>query len=248
MTIKYPSEWEDLSNFLVHFTKQEEDGDDYNKIMSILGNRKLKALNPFGIAKSKGREDQNVTCFSEIPPGYWKRIIKRRKTKFGIAFHRRFILERGGIPVWYLCNQSNAYNSVIDLINNADNDNPIWNITPFIDAPGLYGNSRYEFEWEREWRIAGDLCFLENNVAFLLIPEEKHSAALSFFSDVYDKNEGPAYFCPYIDPKWSRKKILETLIKGTQKKKVSKEVRSKEIVIITETGKSSRKIIHTKYL
>ena len=61
-------------------------------------------------------------------------------------------------------------------------NHPIWRITPFVDAPGKYGNSSYFFEWEREWRKAGHFKFSENDVAFLIIPEKLHDAARGFFT------------------------------------------------------------------
>jgi hypothetical protein len=43
-----------------------------------------------------------------------------------------------------------------------------------VDNPGPYGETRYEFEWEREWRVPHHLSFNEGDVAFLLAPEHYH--------------------------------------------------------------------------
>ena len=80
-----------------------------------------------------------------------------------------------------------------------------------IDAPGNYGGRDYQFEWEREWRHIGPFPFEPEDVAFLLIPEELHSAARGFFGNAYYENLGPAYFCPYVDPSWDRERIIEAL-------------------------------------
>jgi hypothetical protein len=45
------------------------------------------------------------------------------------------------------------------------------------------------------------------DVAFLFIPEDKHSAAWCFFGDAVHENIGPGYFCPYIDPRWSIEQV-----------------------------------------
>jgi hypothetical protein len=89
----------------------------------------------------------------------------------------------------------------------------IWSLTPLIDAPGSYGKIDYQFDWEREWRHVGPLSFTPEDVAFLLIPEELHSAAYGFFEEAQAQNLGPAYFCPYVDPLWSRDRILGALKK-----------------------------------
>ena len=34
----------------------------------------------------------------------------------------------------------------------SDSSDPFWQLAPFIDAPGVYGKSKYLFDWEREWR------------------------------------------------------------------------------------------------
>ena len=92
-----------------------------------------------------------------------------------------------------------------------NSDNPIWKLTALIDAPGKYGNQQFYFDWEREWRHVGPMSFNTENVAFLLIPEKLHSAARSFFEDAYRENIGPAYFCPYLDPSWSKEKVIMEL-------------------------------------
>ena len=35
--------------------------------------------------------------------------------------------------------------------------------------------------------------------------------AKSFFEEALHENMGPAYLCPYIDPTWNKKRILEHL-------------------------------------
>lgn len=41
----------------------------------------------------------------------------------------------------------------------------------------------------------------------LFIPEELHAAARSFFVGHLAANTGPAYLCPYIDPRWDMARI-----------------------------------------
>ncbi len=87
----------------------------------------------------------------------------------------------------------------------------VWAITPFVDAPGDYANSTYRFEWEREWRHVGDLCFSVSHPAFLLMPEHLHGAARCFFNEARAENTGPCYDCPFLDPYWDHDRIVATL-------------------------------------
>lgn len=211
----YPENWDDMSNFVVHFTKATKGENDYSNIISICSQQMLLAKNPFGIGKSmapNGTKQKSV-CFSEIPPGHWDRLIEYRGTKYGLAFTKEFIVNRGGSPIWYARKESPPWKTLQDMMDQGSGDPQalIWALTPFIDAPGLYGQSSYEFDWEREWRHLGPMSFSTEDVAFLLIPEEHHSAASEFFKDAQAENLGPAYFCPYVDPSWPRDTILNAL-------------------------------------
>ena len=213
--MQYPKKWDDMSEFIVHFTRGGEGGNDYDSMMGIYSNRTLNAKNPFGMGKSicPDTESQHSVCFSDIPPGQWERLISKRKTKYGIAFRKDLLISKGGCPVWYVWKDSSQWLILNNLMQKAKSDSSqeIWKLIPFIDAPGKYYKSKYEFEWEREWRHLGDFPFDVSDVAFLLIPEALHSAAYSFFQDAYHENIGPAYFCPYIDPSWPREKILSKI-------------------------------------
>jgi hypothetical protein len=227
-----PHEWEDMSDYVVHFTKvtpgeertrtafEIELDADYESMLLILGNGVILAKNPFGVAYAAAPDidTQKCACFSEIPPGHWQRLIDRRRTKYGIAFHKQFIVERGGGPIWYAYKDTPHLDAVRCLMSKAAGDPSaeIWNLTPYIEAPGDYpvprgGTAPRRFEWEREWRHVGNFRFTPENVAFLLIPEELHSKAHGFFSNAQAMNLGPAYFCPYVDPSWERTRILHTV-------------------------------------
>ncbi len=227
-----PSDWEDMSDYVVHFTKVTPDlerdrersrinrNTDYASMLSILANGVIQAKHPFGVGYKAAPcgETQKAVCFSEIPPGHWQRLVDRRGTKYGIAFHKSVVIERGGGPIWYAFKDTPYLAAIRRLMSCAGKDASadIWKLTPFIDAPGDYpanggGAKPRRFEWEREWRRVGDFRFAPHDVAFLLIPEEHHDDAHAFFVDAQRENLGPAYFCPYVDPLWDREKILHTL-------------------------------------
>ncbi len=176
----YDPSWEDMSDYLVHFTKPTDTSTCYSVMMTILGTRMLKARRAFGLAREQAPipQSQYTVCFSEVPLHQLGRLATRR-SDYGIGFTKEYISGKGGLPIWYLRKDSVALQAAFQLLNrakaatNPEND-PIWTLTPFIDASGDYGASQYRFEWEREWRHVGDLSFSENDVSFLILPEHEH--------------------------------------------------------------------------
>ena len=133
------------------------------------------------------------------------------------GFSKIFVMERGGGPVLYAYAGAQAARELVQraLTGETPADNPIWRLTPFIDAPGDYGNSSYYFEWEREWRHVGNFSFDSNEVAFLILPEGLHEAARNFFAKAYIEHTGPAYFYPFLDLTWPRERVDSTLAAGS---------------------------------
>jgi hypothetical protein len=212
-----PLEWTDMSNYLVHFTRGDEADGDYEAMMSICYQQVLLSA-PFGIGRRRAPDgaSQAAVCFSEIPPGQWQRLAERRRSEYGIAFSKRFLLSRGAGAVWYARRGTPTHQAVLELMEASKNDanSPVWKLTRMIDEPG----ERYEFEWEREWRVIGDLAFETEDVSFLIIPERNHEAALGFFEDAEYNDVGPNYSCPFVDATWSRERVLQTLnASGVQK-------------------------------
>jgi hypothetical protein len=199
-------EWRDMSEYAVHFTKPSGATPAYNVIMSILSGGTIRASGPWGAARyARGLGDsQHSACFSEIPLDLLDRLVDRRSA-YGIGFHQNFLIDSGGARVWYLDKSGAVSPAFKDLVVEAeyptvDPSAPLWRLTPFVDYPDP--EKPFQFEWEREWRVPGGLDFRPDDVAFLFIPEEQHAAARQFFSDQLVNPTGPAYLCPYVDPRW----------------------------------------------
>lgn len=93
------------------------------RLLAILGGGVIKrGAAAFGCAtknKMLDPESQRVVCFSEIPLGFLHRIVKRRETPYGIAFHKRFVLRNGGAPLWYLELGTPQQRAANDLVKRA---------------------------------------------------------------------------------------------------------------------------------
>lgn len=156
-----------------------------------------------------------VVCFSEIPLDMLDRLIERRSL-YGLGFRKDTIVEKGGAPLWYLDKegaQAQLIQRQIDLARGSgiDRDAPLWKMTPFIDNPGNYQGVPYRFEWEREWRVVGEVRFEPEDIAFLFLPAEDHERARQFFADAQHEHTGPAYLGVYIDPRWGVGRIQDAM-------------------------------------
>lgn len=209
--------WTDMSEYVVHFTKPAGTGTDYDSMMGIYSTATILARNTFGIGRplAPDPDSQKAACFSEIPLDKLARLVARRG-RYAIGFRKRLLVDRGGGPVLYAYKDTPHWAAVHDLMRRAlaspdPAADPIWRLTPFVEAPGEHKGRPYYFEWEREWRHAGHFRFQPGEVAFLILPEEMHEAARGFFESAREENLGPAYFCPYIDSAWDLERIREHL-------------------------------------
>ncbi|SOC51105.1 hypothetical protein [Ornithinimicrobium cerasi] len=210
--------WRDMSEYAVHFTKSNGSLDAYSVMLRILASGRLKAGGPFGAArglKALGETQQSI-CFSEVPLDRLDRMVARR-SKYGIAFTQRFLIHNGGARVWYVDGGGRVAETIRGMVSSRavpriDTNDDFWRLTPFVDHPSK--EQGYQFEWEREWRVPGDMQFEPDDVAFLFLPEELHSRARSFFQDAIEENTGPVYLCPYLDPLWSDARIQDALTRG----------------------------------
>ncbi|WP_285913265.1 hypothetical protein [Actinomadura opuntiae] len=194
-----------MSEYLVHLT---------NRIAftRILGDGELRASRrPFGAARRVRDVEvpQQSVCLSEIPLDYLSRLVDRRG-EFGVGYAKRAVALAGGAPVWYLRKDSPVANEFKRLVSNAcgedgrpeRQDDPIWNLTPYIDFPGAYWETEYEFEWEREWRIDG-LEVNADEVRFLFAPEPYHDGTARLWTG------GPTP--AIIDTAWPMDRIQDVL-------------------------------------
>jgi len=211
--LQYDSSWEDMSEYVVHFTKASLGRTAFDNMLSICWEHTLKPARKFGIARDRAPEwpPQYAVCFSEVPAHLMARISKRRG-EYGIGFSKERLLKQGGGPIWYIEKNTTNATAVHALIDRAlaspqQESEPIWFLTPFIDVMGEYPTGSYRFDWEREWRCRGEFDFKPEDVAFLVLPESFHAQARAFFLEHQKENTGPAYLCPYLAATWSHDQV-----------------------------------------
>lgn len=194
-TEQYPGA-QDLSRYLVHLTKSVGD------LLGILDERLVqRGSDPVGVKRhqltDEDRDRHRAVCFSEIPPGSLQRLSNRKSRRWGLAFSRKFIEDRGGQRVWSVVTGTPAHRAILGAKGPVAQE-----VAPFVDSCG----PTYAFDWEREWRVLEDVEFDRNDVCIIFIPEDEHKVAQSYFTEKAAEEFG-GYACPMIDPTWDSDRI-----------------------------------------
>ncbi|ROO51125.1 abortive phage resistance protein AbiGi (putative antitoxin) [Micromonospora sp. Llam0] len=201
-------DWRDMSEYVVHLT-------DRDSIQGVFGAGAIEAGATTGVVRKLPElgDSQMSVCLSEIPLGHLDRLADRHGT-YGVGFAKRFIESQGGQMVTYLRKDTPGAVRFQALVTAAmrgsiDPNDPLWEITQFYDNPGEYGETRYEFDWEREWRVPRQLRFAENEVVFLLAPEEDDRWMRE---TAWSRLAASAYQGVVLDPRWNIDRIQQELI------------------------------------
>lgn len=187
------------------------DSTGYQNSLSILWDGHVRpAHDPLGAAAEvpEVESGHRSACFSATRLDKLARLIKTRSL-YGVGFEQRRLEAKGGRPVTYLPSRSKEAKTLARAISarrraGVDPDDPFWKATPFIDLSRTNA-------WEEEWRVPGGFRFKPKHVAFVFLPEELHARARGFFEEHRRQNTGPAYLCPYLDPRWKHDRIAEVL-------------------------------------
>lgn len=219
----------DLSTFLVHFTRKTDDRKTPRQnLTSILEDRTIEARTPFGPAAShlsgEDRDSQNCVSFSETPLEYLhcltQKIPLRRVSlsNYGLVFAKMTARKKGVNPVWYVDitpGHDWLMKPINELVENALKASKefrktrLSKICPFIEQMGSGARSdgygyRKEFWWEREWRHRGDFSFSRSEVIFGLCPEDRIETFEAMVKTTSRKTR-------FVDPKWSLEKTIAHL-------------------------------------
>jgi hypothetical protein len=202
---------------LIHLTKQAD------TLTAILDQGRVRSQNPYGAAFNIDAlaSSQAVACFSEMAALDSVATLAARHGEFGLGFPKTWMQSQGAAPVWYLPRDSEVqtefFNTVGELAirNRPEPDHPLWRITPFIDYPRDAdegrGAARYDWRWEREWRIRGGLPFQPDDVAILFAPESQHAWLNDWWKQEMIEGWG-GYVPPLVATGWPRQQ-QETVIR-----------------------------------
>lgn len=132
---------------------------------------------------------------------------------YGFVFKKEFLLEKGAQPALYI----NSYGGRSELREAADRlfeiservefTGKVTRLLPFINAM----HERYDFTWEREWRVGETLDFSLSKLICVILPEDSED-------DIKEQliKAGIAA----ISPGWSYERIVLELARQQRKTKV----------------------------
>jgi hypothetical protein len=193
-----------MSDYVVHLTKGV---DARTAFYNILISGVISATAPSGIARDIAGMNQVAACFSEIPVREVDRLANRY-SPYGLGFHHETLIRQGGARVWYVdLDRTVASNLVLLRDQHAqriDPADPFWAVAPFIERPGVYGNgTRYQFEWEREWRVArSDMWFAGREIVFVFAPQEEHETLAGWLPRATVTYDHQVVSPLVLDPRW----------------------------------------------
>jgi hypothetical protein len=210
---------EDISRFVVHLTRNDrtdfENGSTAaQNFRLILKERAVRPFRPHCLhgkqVPEQHRKKLAVACFSEVPLNQIHLLIREivgRQIKlepYGMVFSRRFLIEQGAQPAIYI----NSYNAnlkvrrAVDALFQhcveTDFGSPMVALLPFLNAM----HEKYDFTWEREWRMRNTLNFTMKDLICVIVPTDGENKLKEILAQVG---------LPAISPGWSYEQIASEL-------------------------------------
>lgn len=155
----------DYSPYIIHFTKDANRRSASENLLKILREKKIDAtFSNFWIEPED--EEIKAICFTEVPFPQIKDFVAYKKTcakqyrfsEYGIAFKKDFIRRKKGNPCLYL-NKGESHRVESMQGTHAEY------LLGFINT----NSERFNFDWEREWRVLSDLSFDYKDIAFVVV-------------------------------------------------------------------------------
>jgi hypothetical protein len=216
---------DDISRFIVHLTRDDRHtftngSTAHENFLAILKAREILATRPHCLFNEKiktlskdVREKFNVACFTEAPLNQLHRMVGEIPGRrialepFGFVFTKTFIVTSGGQPAIYI----NSYNGNLWLREAADAVYDIavvngalkpklWRVLPFLNAM----HEKYDFSWEREWRVRKGLKFTSGDLVCVILPNDG-------FDEL--KEKCARHGLAAISPGWTYEQIVTELAK-----------------------------------
>ncbi len=230
----------DMSSLMIHLTRDDRghcegwytEGFRAEENFRLIAEQKcIRAYKPHCLHRQKlwnlTEDVQNafkVACFTETPLDqldHLTKLIAGRKHQlkaYGYVFTRDFLIRAAAQQVTYI-NEYDPFNGVrgcYDKIFEVAVQNKFkgvsWRILPFISTM----RESYDYSWEREWRVVGELNFLYRDLVCVIMPEW----------DEDGRDRWTRHAVPVISPGWSYEKMIFEIGKQQKQTRTMKKVQS----------------------
>lgn len=215
------SERTDISRFVVHLTKNTEDGNALENLVSILREREIRGGNHHCLFSPILRNEEedlqkrfHVVCFTETPLDKIHLLteITNRKVNldpYGIVFKKEKIRKSRGNPVFYIYEENQLLirylkNQYKEFIREYYDEEMLGDFLTLGSIINIVKKG-HDFHWEREWRVRRRLRFSYNEVYAVIAPHNKHEN----IKELLGINE--LNYIPFIDSKWNYEEMLERI-------------------------------------
>ena len=219
----------DISPFLVHLTRDNEDISAKEVLHTIIREKQLKSgKNPVSDARFGRRisDDERLkyfgaVCFTETPLNevhcLFNIAYRQINLKpYGLVFLKHKLKEKGVSPVLYINNEEGDKLDCIKALCSLIETHPeeAQQILPLISVFGkkfypINNEDRVDFLWEREWRYPysrGPFQINADDVFIGLCPHEEINEFEKLFGEIFSEK------VPFIDPmrnmKWYATKLI----------------------------------------
>jgi len=183
---------EDVSRFVIHLTR--DDRGDFThgasarkNFLRILKEQKIIGFRPHCLHSAKLkmlsadlRKSFCVACFTEVPLSQVRHLIgsiegrQIELSSYGFVFTKKYLIEKGAQPAIYINSYDGnmhlreAVDTIFEKAQEGNFKGKIWRLLPFINAM----HERYDFTWEREWRVRGTFTFSINKLVCAILPPD----------------------------------------------------------------------------
>ncbi|HEX3149667.1 MAG TPA: hypothetical protein VHR66_16445 [Gemmataceae bacterium] len=152
----------------------------------------------------KKQKQFRVACFTETPLDQLGTLLdvgfrKFQLEPYGFVFQRDYLCQKGAQPAIYINDYvPNRSRGAADCLFEIGVKNGFsgrtWPLLPLVNVM----HDGYDFTWEREWRVIGDVDFQFDDLAAVILPEDEY--------DLRDRMTRIGV--PAIDPKWGYEKLV----------------------------------------
>jgi hypothetical protein len=212
---------EDLSPYLVHLTRDNTNHfpktgmDASHTFNEIWNTRSIKARRVLCMHRDLIRQEPpdiqakfRVACFTAAPLSQIKHFVGvyRRDYRFqvyGFIVKKETLLMKGASPALYI-NQYGGFSlrawadRMYEMAKKTNFTGLLWQGIPFMNSVHR-GN---DFEWEREWKVRGNVTFSYRELAGVILPER-------IANKMWQRAEDNGV--PVVSADWDWDRIEETL-------------------------------------